>query len=149
MQVLERMGCTVTQTAAYTEVHGPSQLRGVDADMSDISDTAQTLAAIAPFADGPVAIRNIAHVRDKETDRVAAMAAELRRLNLRVDERPDGLTVHPGPLRPATIETYDDHRMAMSFAVTGLNVPGLRIKDPGLREQDLPGLLGALATASG
>ena len=96
VQVLERMGCTVTQTAAYTEVHGPSQLRGVDADMSDISDTAQTLAAIAPFADGPVAIRNIAHVRDKETDRVAAMAAELRRLSLRVDERPDGLTVHPG-----------------------------------------------------
>ena len=138
VQVLERMGCTVTQTAAYTEVHGPPQLRGVDADMCDISDTAQTLAAIAPFADGPVAIRNIAHVRDKETDRVAAMAAELRRLSLRVDERPDGLTVHPGPLRPATIETYDDHRMAMSFAVTGLNVPGLRIKDPGCVSKTFP-----------
>ena len=87
---------------------------------------------------GPVAIRNIAHVRDKETDRVAAMAAELRRLGLRVDERPDGLTVYPGPLRPATIETYDDHRMAMSFAVTGLNVPGLRIKDPSCVSKTFP-----------
>ena len=138
VEVLERMGCTVTQGADFTEVAGPAQLHGVDADMGDISDTAQTLAAIAPFADGPVTIRNIAHVRAKESDRVAATATQLRRLGLQVDERPDGLTVHPGAMHAADIETYDDHRMAMSFAVTGLRAPGIRIKDPDCVSKTFP-----------
>lgn len=138
VDILERMGCTVVRAEDFTEVVGPRQLRGVDVDMGDISDTAQTLAAIAPFADGPVTIRGIAHVRVKETDRVAAVATELRRLGLRVDERQDGLTVHPGPVHPADIETYDDHRMAMSFAVAGLRLPGLRIKDPDCVSKTFP-----------
>ncbi|MSQ28682.1 MAG: 3-phosphoshikimate 1-carboxyvinyltransferase [Dehalococcoidia bacterium] len=138
VRALEQMGCTVSQTAGYTEVTGPTELKGVDIDMGDISDTAQTLAAIAPFASGPVNIRNIAHVRAKETDRVAAVATELRRLGATVDERPDGLAIHPAALHPADIETYDDHRMAMSFAVAGLRVPGLRIKDPGCVSKTFP-----------
>ena len=138
VRALEQMGCTVLQTTEYTEVSGPDELKGVDVDMGDISDTAQTLAAIAPFASGPVNIRNIAHVRAKETDRVAAVTAELRRLGATVEERPDGLTIHPAALRAADIETYDDHRMAMSFAVTGLRAPGLRIKDPGCVSKTFP-----------
>lgn len=136
--LLERMGCTVRQTAGYTEVVGPVQLRGIEADMSNITDTAQTLAAIAPFADSPVTIRGIAHIRGKETDRVSAMAAELRRLGLQVEEWQDGLTVRPGLVQPAEIETYDDHRMAMSFAITGLRASGVRIKDPACVSKTFP-----------
>ncbi len=130
VDVLERMGCTVSRSEEAVEVVGPRRLRGVDVDMGGISDTAQTLAAIAPFADAPVRITGVAHNRIKETDRVGAVATELRRLGVRVDERPDGLTVYPSPVRPAEVETYDDHRMAMSFAVTGLAAPGIRIRNP-------------------
>jgi 3-phosphoshikimate 1-carboxyvinyltransferase len=103
-----------------------------------MSDVAQTLAAIAPFARAPVRIRGIAHVRLKETDRIRAVATELRRLGATVREHPDGWEIEPSPLRAATVETYDDHRMAMSFAVTGLRVPGLRIADPGCVAKTFP-----------
>lgn len=139
VRVLERMGCRVEQTDESTEVWGPERLRGdIEVDMGDLSDTAQTLAAIAPFAGGPVAIRNVAHMRAKETDRVAAVAAELRRLGVRADELLDGLVVHPGEVRPGAVETYDDHRMAMSFAVTGLRAPGIRVLDPGCVSKTFP-----------
>lgn len=138
VDILERMGCVVARGDDYTEVTGPPQLLGVEADMADISDTAQTLAALAPFASGPVAIRGIAHTRGKETDRVAALVRELRRMGLRVEEHRDGLTAYPGPVHAAEIETYDDHRMAMSFAVTGLRAPGLRIKDPDCVSKTFP-----------
>ena len=107
--------------------------------MNAISDTAQTLAAVAPFASGATRIRNIAHVRHKETDRIEAMAVELRRIGQRVDEHPDGLTIHPRPVRPATIQTYDDHRMAMSFALLGLKAPGIRIAHPECTAKTYPG----------
>jgi 3-phosphoshikimate 1-carboxyvinyltransferase len=106
--------------------------------MNAISDTAQTLAAVAPFAEGPTRIRNIAHVRHKETDRIHAVVTELQRLGLRVDEHDDGLTIHPGPMRPATIETYNDHRMAMSFALIGLRSPGVSISDPACTRKTYP-----------
>jgi 3-phosphoshikimate 1-carboxyvinyltransferase len=149
VDVLERMGCTVTRAAEYTEVAGPAQLRGVDADMGDISDTAQTLAAIAPFADGPVTLRGVAHIRNKETDRVSAVATELRRMGVTVDERPDSLTVHPATPHAADIETYDDHRMAMSFAVAGLRQAGLRIKDPGCVSKTFPDFWDRFAALQG
>ncbi len=140
VRVLEAMGATVTIAADYTEVTGPpvGQLRGVDLDLNAISDTAQTLAAIAPFADGPVTFRGVEHMRLKETDRVSALATELRKLGQDVDERPDGLRILPAPVRPATIDTYDDHRMAMSFAVTGLAAPGVTINDPGCVRKTFP-----------
>ena len=137
-RILERMGCTVTQGEDFTEVAGTGQLRGIEVDMGDIPDVVQTLAAIAPFADGTVTIRNVAHIRGHETDRIAALAAELRRLGARADEHPDGITIHPGAVHATDIETYDDHRMAMSFAITGLGLPGLRIKDPACVSKTFP-----------
>ena len=144
VDVLEAMGCRVERGADAVTVHGPKQLRGIDVDMNAISDTVQTLAAIAPFADAPTTIRNVGHIRLKETDRIAAVAAELRRAGIRVDEREDGLTIYPGTPLPTTIQTYDDHRMAMSFAVMATRVPGTSIADPGCVAKTVPGYWGLL-----
>lgn len=140
VRVLEAMGATVTIADNYTEVVGPAggKLRGVDLDLNAISDTAQTLAAIAPFAEGSTTIRGVHHARLKETDRVASVATELRKLGQEVVEREDGLTITPRPVKPASIETYDDHRMAMSFAIAGLRASGVRILDPGCVQKTFP-----------
>jgi 3-phosphoshikimate 1-carboxyvinyltransferase len=129
VDVLEKMGCQVTWGADSVTLRG-GPLRGIDVDMNAISDTAQTLACVAVFADGPTNIRHVDHMRLKETDRVAAVVTELRRLGQTVEERPDGMRIHPATIHPATIETYDDHRMAMSFALIGLKTPGIRIANP-------------------
>ncbi len=138
VDVLERMGCEVTRDPNWIEVRGPEQLAGIDVDMNAISDTVQTLAAIAPLASSPVAIRNVAHIRHKETDRIAAVATELRRLGVDVEERQDGLTIIPSKVHPATIKTYDDHRMAMSFAILGSVVSGITIEDPNCVAKTFP-----------
>jgi 3-phosphoshikimate 1-carboxyvinyltransferase len=138
LEVLERMGCMIEWGPDSVTVTG-GPLTGVDVDMNFISDTAQTLAAVAPFADGPTHIRNIAHVRHKETDRIRAVVTELRRMGLEVEEQDDGMTIYPGPMRPAIIETYDDHRMAMSFAILGLRQEGVCIADPGCTTKTYPG----------
>ena len=130
------MGCEVRRDADSITVVG-RPLRGIDVDMNAISDTVQTLAVVALFAEGPTTIRNVGHIRHKETDRIAAVATELRKLGATVEERDDGLTITPGELRPATIDTYDDHRMAMSFALAGLRQPGVRINDPGCTGKDV------------
>ncbi len=135
--ILGQMGCDVEYAADSMTVRGKA-LRGVDVDMNAISDTAQTLAAIAPFAEGPTRIRNVAHMRHKETDRIAALAAELKRLGQKVKEYPDGLAITPAKIRPATIETYDDHRMAMSFAIAGLAAKGIEIANPGCTAKTYP-----------
>jgi 3-phosphoshikimate 1-carboxyvinyltransferase len=127
LDLLEHIGCTVRSGAGWVEVQGPQQLRGIDVDMSKIPDMAITLAALAPFADRPTHIRNVALIRHHETDRIAATAAELRKLGVAVDEHADGLTIQPGWQGPAEIDSYHDHRMAMGFAVAGLKIPGLRI----------------------
>jgi len=113
--------------------------------MNAISDTVPTLGAVALFAAGPTAIHNVAHVRDKETDRIGDLARELRRFGARVDERPDGLTIHPAPLSGAEVETYDDHRMAMSLALVGLRVPAVRVRDPRCTGKTFPGYWRSLA----
>jgi 3-phosphoshikimate 1-carboxyvinyltransferase len=136
-EVLRQMGCTVEYSRDSIAVRGGA-LHGVEVDMNGISDTALTLAAIAPFAEGPTRIRNVAHIRHKETDRVAALATELRRIGQQVTEHPDGLTIVPAKVRPAKIETYDDHRMAMSFAVTGLGAPGIEILNPACTSKTYP-----------
>ena len=137
VEVLQQMGCRVQHGSDSITVRG-RPLRGVDVDMGDISDTAQTLAVVATFAEGPTRIRNIAHVRHKETDRIAAVVAELRRAGLRADEHSDGLTVHPGDPHPVTIQTYNDHRMAMSFALLGVKHSGITIADPGCTAKTYP-----------
>jgi 3-phosphoshikimate 1-carboxyvinyltransferase len=134
---LERMGCEVRREPESITVTG-RPLNGIDVDMNAISDTVQTLAVVALFAEGPTTIRNVAHIRHKETDRIAALAAELRKLGADVTERDDGLTIQPGTLRPATIATYNDHRMAMSFALAGLRIPGVRIENPTCVEKTYP-----------
>jgi 3-phosphoshikimate 1-carboxyvinyltransferase len=137
IEVLEQMGCRADWQSDRVTVHG-GPLRGVDVDMNAISDTAPTLAAVAVFADGPTHIRNVAHMRVKETDRIAAVVTELRRLGITVEERPDGLSIHPGPVQPADVATYDDHRMAMSFALIGLRAKGVRIQNPGCTSKTYP-----------
>jgi 3-phosphoshikimate 1-carboxyvinyltransferase len=137
VEVLQRMGCDVRWDPSSITVRGRT-LRGVDVDMNEISDTAQTLAAVALFAKGSTRIRNVAHIRHKETDRISAVATELRRLGITVEEQDDGLTVHPGPVRASTVDTYDDHRMAMSFALVGLKVPGIRIANPACTAKTYP-----------
>ncbi|MEH2191868.1 MAG: 3-phosphoshikimate 1-carboxyvinyltransferase [Nostoc sp.] len=138
LDVLEQMGCQIKAGDDYTEVTGPKQLQGIDIDMNDISDLVQTLGAIAPFASSPITIRNVEHIRYKETDRIRAVVTELRRLGVQVEEFPDRLKIEPGPITPAEIETYHDHRMAMAFAVTGLKVPGIVIKNPGCTAKTFP-----------
>jgi len=138
VDALERMGCVVTWSESGITVQGPPSLRGIDIDMNAISDTAQTLACVAAFAQEPTRIRNVAHMRHKETDRVSAVVTELSRLGLKVEEHPDGLTIHPGPIHAGTVATYDDHRMAMSFALIGLRVPGIVIADPACTSKTYP-----------
>jgi len=138
VDVLGQMGCRVEECDAGITVHG-GKLRGVDVDMNDISDTVMTLGAVACFAEGPTTIRNVAHIRHKETDRIAALAAELRKLGAQVEERPDGLTIDPRSLRGCAVDTYNDHRMAMSLALVGLKVPGVVIRNPGCVAKTYPG----------
>ena len=137
VDVLEKMGCQVYRDNSGLRVQG-GVLQGIDVDMNDISDTVMTLAAVACFAAGPTTIRNVAHIRHKETDRLAALAAELRRVGAGVDEFGDGLTITPRPLHGAVVETYNDHRMAMSLALLGLRVPGVIIDNPGCVAKTYP-----------
>ncbi len=146
VDILRQMDCEVRQDASGITVTGPDRLRGVELDLNAVSDLTPTFAAIAPFADAPVTIRNVAHIRVQETDRIAALTAELRRLGATVEERPDGLRIEPSRLAPAAIRTYQDHRMAMAFAVTGLRVPGLTILEPGCAAKTFPDFFERFAT---
>ncbi|BBO33493.1 3-phosphoshikimate 1-carboxyvinyltransferase [Lacipirellula parvula] len=134
---LAQMGASVEYGPDSITVQG-GKLHGIDVDMNGISDTVQTLSVVALFADGPTRMRNVAHIRHKETDRIGATACELRKLGATVDETEDGLTVHPGTLRGAAIDTYNDHRMAMSFALAGLRTPGVVIRNPGCTSKTYP-----------
>jgi 3-phosphoshikimate 1-carboxyvinyltransferase len=148
VDVLARMGCHVSDSPAGITVRAAEKLRGIDVDMNAISDTVQTLGAVALFAEGPTTITGVAHIRHKETDRIAALATELRKFGATVDERPDGLRITPAALHAATIDTYDDHRMAMSMALVGLRVPGVVIRDPGCTAKTYPEFFADLARLS-
>jgi 3-phosphoshikimate 1-carboxyvinyltransferase len=130
VELLERMGATVDQTADETAVSVAGPLHGIEADMADLSDTAPTLAVVAAFAATPTRVTGIGFVRDKESDRVGGVVRELQRLGIDAAEEADGFIVRPGSFRPARVRTYDDHRMAMSFALVGLRIPGVEIDDP-------------------
>ena len=134
---LADMGCTVIYDKDAITVIGGT-LNGIDVDMNAISDTVPTLAVVALFANGLTNISNVEHVRHKETDRISDLSRELVKLGATVDERQDGLTIHPGELRAASIATYNDHRIAMSFAVAGLMISGVVINDPGCCEKTYP-----------
>jgi 3-phosphoshikimate 1-carboxyvinyltransferase len=139
VDILEAMGAEVRETPQGLQVAGTGLLHGLTVDMGDISDTFMTLAAIAPFALAPVTITGIANVRLKESDRIAAVEENLRGAGIRVESGPDRLRVIPGTPRAAEIDPRGDHRIAMSFAVTGLRAAGLTILDPGCVAKTCPG----------
>ncbi len=145
--VLGRMGCAVTQAAGATTVSGPERLHGIDADMNAMPDSALTLAVAAAFAGSPTRIRNVANLAVKESDRLTALATELRKLGAAVETHGDGLTITPPDHpRPARIATYDDHRMAMSFAIAGLATEGgVEIEDPDCAAKTYPAFFEDLA----
>ena len=146
VDVLRRMGADVTVGASGTTVRGTGELRGLTVNMRDISDTMPTLAAIAPFASGPVRIEDVANTRVKECDRLEACAENLRRLGVEVATGPDWIEIQPGVSGDGTeIKTYGDHRIVMSFAVTGLRVPGISFDDPGCVRKTFPGFHEAFA----
>ncbi|MGI9595770.1 MAG: 3-phosphoshikimate 1-carboxyvinyltransferase [Acidimicrobiales bacterium] len=138
VDVLAAMGAEVRSGPDWTEVQGPETLSGVTVDMADISDTAQTLAVVASFANSPTEITGIGFIRHKETDRIGAAVAELQRLGIGAAETEDGMIIQPGRPRPGRVETYDDHRMAMSFALLGLRHPGIEIDNPGCVAKTFP-----------
>jgi 3-phosphoshikimate 1-carboxyvinyltransferase len=146
VDALEAMGAEVVRGVDATEVRGPSVPHGIEIDMADISDTAQTLAVVATFADGPTRITGIGFIRHKETDRLAAIVRELTALGIEAVEEPDGLVVHPGHADAGTVNTYRDHRMAMSFALLGLRDRGISIADPGCVAKTFPGFFDLLET---
>ena len=143
VECLKQMGCDVRYDSDSVTVVG-RPLKGVDVDMNAISDTVQTLSVVALFAEGTTKIRNVGHIRHKETDRIAAVATELRKLGAEVIEHDEGLEINPpSPDQVATagkvaIDTYNDHRMAMSFAVAGLTRPGVIINEPGCTVKTYP-----------
>ena len=139
VDVLEQAGAEVERAADRTIVRGRPPLRSIDVDMHDISDTVMSLAAIAPLASGPIRIRNVENIRIKETDRLAAVAAELERLGQGVTTTQSSLSVEPRALTPALVKSYADHRMAMCFAVLGLARGGVTIEDPGCVAKTYPG----------
>jgi 3-phosphoshikimate 1-carboxyvinyltransferase len=141
---LRDMGCKVEITSDFIEVQGPDRLQGVEVDMNAFSDTMITLSAIAPFALTPTTIKNVAHTRLQETDRLSAVATELNRLGIKTQTTPSSIRIIPGQIRPGVVRTYGDHRMAMAFAITGLVASGIRIGDPGCVTKTFPGYFGAL-----
>ena len=148
VDALAEMGCFVEKFQNSLTVGGaPNGLRGITIDMNAISDTVMTLAAVALFADGPTCIYNVGHIRHKETDRLSATATELKKLGATVEEGPDFLRIHPPKKNiPTQIFTYDDHRMAMAFALVGLRAEGIEILDPGCVAKTFPDYFSRLET---
>ncbi|MEK9628304.1 MAG: 3-phosphoshikimate 1-carboxyvinyltransferase [Nitrospinota bacterium] len=135
--VLEKMGCQIKKSADSLELKGNS-LKGITVNMNNMPDAVQTLAVVALFAEGETVIEGIGNLRIKETNRIEALANELGRLGAEVEAGEDFIIVRPGTYEGAEIETYNDHRMAMSFAVAGLKIPGVKIKNPKCVEKSFP-----------
>jgi len=135
--VLEKMGCKVEVGKDSITIVG-DELRGIDVDMNFMPDAVQTLAVVALFAKGETTIKNIANLRIKETDRIAALATELKKLGAKVEEGNDNLTIIPREYNGCSIDTYDDHRMAMSFALAGLKIDGVKINNPECVSKSFP-----------
>lgn len=139
-EVLKQMGANVILNDNQVTIHGPTRLEGVDVDLSDMPDTAQTLAAVALFARGPTTIRGLHTLRVKETDRLSALEKELTKLGAEIEVQEDTLVINPPEkIKAADIDTYDDHRMAMSFGLVGTRAWGVRINDPGCVNKTYPG----------
>ncbi len=146
LDILERMGCSISRGEVASTISMNTRLRGgFSVDMRPLSDATLTLAAIAPFADGPIHMHGVAHIRHHECDRIAAMCSSLARLGIRVEEHQDGLTVHPGMPEFGVMDTFEDHRMAMSLAVLGVAGNGIELLDPGCVSKTCPSFFEQLA----
>jgi 3-phosphoshikimate 1-carboxyvinyltransferase len=137
IDVLEQMGCCVEKETDYLAVSG-KQMRGIDADMNRMPDLVPTLAVMAAFAEGRTHIYNIGNLRIKECDRIAAVENELRKMGIDAESTVDTLTVYGGKPAGAVIDTYDDHRIAMAFAIAGLKTPGVVINNPSCTAKSFP-----------
>jgi 3-phosphoshikimate 1-carboxyvinyltransferase len=137
-QVFAKMGCQVTRESDGIAVAGGPALNSIDVDMADMPDMVPTLAVVAAFAQGTTTIRNVAHLRAKESDRLAAVCRELAKMGIQTTSTHDSLSIQGGLPHGAEIETYDDHRIAMSFAMAGLKVPGVRIKNETCVKKSFP-----------
>jgi 3-phosphoshikimate 1-carboxyvinyltransferase len=137
LSVLARMGCRIDSSPAGLTVEG-GPLRGLEVNMANMPDLVPTLAVLAAFARGETTIAGVAHLRHKESDRLAALNKELGKMGIAARETADGLIIRGGQPRGAEIETYRDHRLAMSFAVAGLKVPGIVIADPDCVAKSFP-----------
>lgn len=144
VEILEHMGAAVEIGEADTSVRGTGQLRGIDIDLRDLPDMAQTLAVVAVFASSETRVRGVGFIRGHETDRIGAVVRELRRCGIDATATGDGFVVRPGDPHAALVRTYDDHRMAMSFSLLGLRVPGISIADPGCVSKTFPGFFETL-----
>lgn len=139
LDVLELMGCTVLRGESFVEVKGVQQLKGgFTVSMKKWSDQTLTVAAMAIFAEGPTTLKDAAHIRHHECDRIAAICKELTKLGIRVEEFEDGLTVYPGQPTPVLLDSHDDHRMAMALSLVGLKVQNVQITDPGCVSKTCP-----------
>ena len=139
VDILNEMGCSFREEEGGLRIQGAHRFSGIDIDMNALPDVVPTLAVTALFAQGPTRIRNVAHLRYKESDRLAALATELKKLGADITLTTDGLEIKPGPLHGAQLDTYDDHRLAMSFALVGLKVPGVVIENPECVKKSFPG----------
>lgn len=128
--LLTQMGCAVEERGGGMCLRGGPALDGIDVDMGSMPDVVPTLAAVALFARTPTRIRNVAHLRHKESDRISVLAGEFRKLGGSVVEYDDGLEIVPAHLHGGTMATFDDHRMAMTAALIGLRVPGIQVENP-------------------
>jgi len=137
LKILEKMGCSVTRGNDWIEVLD-GELHGIEMDMNEMPDLVPTLAITAAFAQGKTVIRNIGHLRFKESDRIHALAAELSKMGIRVREGEDWLEIEGRKPHGAEIETYEDHRLAMSFAIAGLVIPGVKIKGERCVDKSFP-----------
>lgn len=135
--ILEEMGCKAMAKQSEVTVIG-GDLKGVSVDMNAMPDLVPTLAVVASFAKGDTIIKNVAHLRAKECDRLSVIATELMNMGVKVEEKEDGLIIKGGDLEGAIIETYNDHRIAMSFAIAGLRVPGIKIINPACVNKSFP-----------
>ncbi|MCK4491535.1 MAG: 3-phosphoshikimate 1-carboxyvinyltransferase, partial [Candidatus Altiarchaeales archaeon] len=143
LDILKEMGCEIEVGDSWVEVRG-NELRGVDVDMNEMPDLVPTLSIIALFAEGETEIRDVGNLRIKETDRLKALATELRKVGAEVRQSADSISIKPRKIRGAVIDTYNDHRMAMCFSILGLRVPGVRIRNPGCVDKSFPGFFDKL-----
>lgn len=148
LDILKGMGCEIEVGDMWVEVRG-NELRGVDVDMNEMPDLVPTLSIIALFAEGGTEIRNVGNLRIKETDRLRALATELRKVGADVRQSADSISIKPGKIKGAVIDTYNDHRMAMCFSILGLRVPGVRIRNPGCVDKSFPGFFDKLSQIRG